>query len=61
MDHQLELQKVHNRRVFQQESLIASSDSDVIKIHLQSSLSKFDPNEKILTTTGECGADHKER
>ena len=38
MAHQLEPQKVHNRKYYQQESLIASSDPDVIKIPLQSSL-----------------------
>ena len=35
VDHQLELQKVHIRNSYQQESLMASSDPDVIKIHLQ--------------------------
>ena len=38
MDHQWDLQKVHNRKYYQQESLMACSDPDVIKIHLQSSL-----------------------
>ena len=38
MDHQMDLQKVHNRKYYQQESLMASPDPDVIKIHLQSSL-----------------------
>ena len=30
MDHQLDPQKVHNRKYYQQESLMASSDPDVI-------------------------------
>ena len=34
MDHQLVLQKVLNRKYYQQESLMASSDPDEIKIHL---------------------------
>ena len=38
MDHQMELQKVHSRKQYQQESLMASSDPDVNKIHLQSGL-----------------------
>ena len=38
MDLQLDLQKVHNQKYYQPESVMASSDPDVIKIHLQSSL-----------------------
>ena len=39
MDDQLDPQKVHIGKYYQQESLMACSDPAVIKIHLQSSLS----------------------
>ena len=38
MDHELDPQKAHNQNYYQKESLMASSDPDMIKIHLQSSL-----------------------
>ena len=62
MDHQLDIQKVHNQKYYQQESLIASSDPDVIKIHLQSTLClNLSPMKKFLTTTREWEADYNER
>ena len=47
MDHQLDLQKAQNRKYYQKVSLMVSSDPDVIKIHLQSSLSEFEPYKKF--------------
>ena len=38
MDPQQEIQKVHNTKQYQQESLMASSDLDMIKIHQKSGL-----------------------
>ena len=38
---------------------MASSDPDVIKIHLQQAY--LTPMKNFLTTTREWGADHKER
>ena len=61
MDHQLDLQKVPNRKQYQQEPLRSSSDPEVVKIHLQSSLSELTAMKVFLTTTREWGADHKER
>ena len=34
MDHQLVLQKVHNGKQYQQEYIVASSDPDVLNMHL---------------------------
>ena len=44
-----------DQKSYQQESLMDSSDLDVIRIHLQSSLSEFDPNEKSFLLPLENG------
>ena len=58
MDHQLDLQKDHNPKILSTRVLMASSDPDVIKIHLQSCLCLNFMTNLIMEFSHQWGADY---